>query len=256
MKTKIGIVILAVISAGLLIALLATQKQAATQKAEAVAAISDFSNQLTTANSSLIELRQVNLMLTNDIATSREQAAGLSNSLTLAVATLTDTKATLQNAESQITNLTSRINDLENQNQLLDQRANALSNTIAGLNIAIAETQTKLVTSETNNAFLTAELQKQMDAKAELERQFNDLDTVRGQVKKLKTEAVASRRLQWIRAGTDPATGLKGAQQMTAPRAASAQTDAAQTNHYDLNVEVGSDGSVRVIPPLTNAPTK
>ena len=25
--------------------------------------------------------------------------------------------------------------------------------------------------------------------------------------------------------------------------------------HYDLNVEINADGSVKVIPPLTNAPT-
>ena len=28
----------------------------------------------------------------------------------------------------------------------------------------------------------------------------------------------------------------------------------APTNNYDLNVEIKSDGSVKVIPPLTNAP--
>jgi monoamine oxidase len=74
MKTKLGIVILVVVCVGLVIALVVGKKQADTQRKKDADAILDFSNQLTTASASLDELRQVNLMLTNDLAGSRQEA--------------------------------------------------------------------------------------------------------------------------------------------------------------------------------------
>ena len=90
------------------------------------------------------------------------------------------------------------------QNQVLDERANSLSNIVAGLDAQIAETQQKLAHSETNNMFLAAQLKQQMAQRAELERKFNDLNDVRSQVRKLREELLIARRLEWMRAGTDP----------------------------------------------------
>jgi hypothetical protein len=137
---------------------------------------------------------------------------------------------------------------LTTQNQVLDQRAAALSGAIAGLNAQIADTQQKLADSETNNTFLEAELQRQTVARAELEGKFNNLTVVRAQAKKLKEDLVVSRRMQWMREGTDPAMLAKGGQQLmqrTAPAPA-------RPPHYDLNVEVSSDGAIRVMPGTTN----
>jgi chromosome segregation ATPase len=247
-------VVLVVVSAGLLIALLATKKQSEDLRKKDTDAILDFSNQLTTANTSLDDLRQVNLMLTNDIVTTHEALEAASNNLVATTITLTDTKASLESAQDQITNLTGRISDLEEQNKVLDDRAIALSNNIAMLDAQIADTQQKLATAETNNTFLTFELQKQMAQKAELERKFNDIDDVRAQVKKLRDELFIARRLQWINAGTSPALQPKGAQllmQRTTPLVKASATN--QSPQYDLNVEVGSDGSVHVLPPPTNS---
>jgi hypothetical protein len=94
-----------------------------------------------------------------------------------------------------------------------------------------------------------------MTEKAELERQFNDLDVLRKQVAKLKEELSIARRLEWIRKGLFAASEQKGAQGllMKGPGAVpAARTDT--SNHFDLNVEVNADGTVRVIPPLTNNP--
>ena len=58
-------------------------------------------------------------------------------------------------------------------------------------------------------------------------------------------------RQGYIRKGLFAADEQKGAQrlmQLNNPAAAP------RTNTYDLNVEVNADGSVTVIPPLTNAP--
>ena len=93
----------------------------------------DFSNQLTTATANLDDLRQVNLMLTNDLATSRQAVLSLSNSFNETSNALNDTKSLLQNAQSQITNLNDHITDLQAQNQALDERANSLSNNLAQL---------------------------------------------------------------------------------------------------------------------------
>ena len=70
--------------------------------------IIEFSNQLTTATVSLDELRQVNLMLTNDLASSRQEALTFSNQFTETSGTLAETKTSLQTARDQITSLDTR----------------------------------------------------------------------------------------------------------------------------------------------------
>ena len=144
MRIKIGIVILAAIGAGLLIALLATKKEAEDLHKKDADAILDFSNQLTTANTSLDDLRQVNLVLTNDMVAAHQALESASNNLAETTATLADVRAALENAQGQVTNLNARINDLETENKVLDDRANSLSNAIIALDAQIAQTKQHL----------------------------------------------------------------------------------------------------------------
>jgi predicted RNase H-like nuclease (RuvC/YqgF family) len=232
----------------------------------------------------LDDYRQVNLVLSNTLTASQQETlavsnklADVSNNLVKVSNTLTETTALLTGAQNQITNLDARIADLEAQNQALDQRAADLTNTINGLSAQISETQIKLVTSETNNAFLEDELKRQVAEKAEWQRKFNDLATVRTQVKKLRDDALTARRLEWMREGIDPAKIMKGGEimmQHTAPPTNTAPSAASDTStkpvpkahtdndrippplgpDFNLNVEVGSDGSVHVIPPLPATP--
>jgi chromosome segregation ATPase len=254
MKTKMAIVILVVVCAGLAVALIAAKMTTSDQLKSNAATILDFSNQLVNANDNLDELRQVNLRLTNDLAAVQQQTSRLSNGLTRASSALASAKATLQGAQDQIANLNGRIGDLETQNRALDDRAAALTNTIAALNEQIADTEQKLAGSETNNVFLEKELQQQIAQRAELERKFDDINEVRAQVKKLRDELFVARRLQLTRSGIN--TDQKGAELLVQPRTAASMAASAKPGpHYDLNVEVGSDGSVHVIPPLTNATT-
>lgn len=256
MKMKFGIIALVVVSVGLLIALIATKKQADDMHVKDAASILEFSNQLDTANINLNDLRQVNLMLTNDLESTRQVFAAASNTLS---GELAGAKVQIESDQDQITNLNGRIGDLETQNKALDDRATTLSNNMVALDAQIAATQQQLATSETNNAFLAAELQKQMTQKAELERRFNDLDAVRGQLKKLRTELFEARRLQWMNEGTSPGMQPKGGALLmqhpspagTAP--SSVKSTPKPAPQYDLNVEVGSDGSVHVIPAPTNS---
>jgi chromosome segregation ATPase len=251
MKTKLGVAILAVACVGLIIFLVVTQKRAAEEKERASNIILQFSNDLVTVNLNLNEMRQVNLVVSNDLAASREINSALSNNVAEASTSLTNLTSQLQSAQDQITNLNTRISSLESQNQILDQHAASLASLITNLNAEIADTQHKLADAVTNNVFLEKELQEQMAQKAELEAKFNDLTVVRGQVKKLHDELVTARRVQWIRSGTSTSSSVKGAQLLMQR---SANTAPARPEHYDLNVEVGSDGSVRVVPAPTNAP--
>jgi len=249
MKIKVIIVILAVAALGLAIALLAVKKTADDQHLADVSAIVDFSNQVVNADIKITDLNQVNLMLTNDLALSQQQAGQLSNSLAAAAATITESQSTIAIAHEQITNLNLRIGDLETQNRVLDQRAQELTNAIAQLNLLIDDTRSKLTQSETNRAFLQQALQRQMAQKAEIEHKFNDLDDLRHQVHKIKDDLFVARRLQFMK---NDNSQKKGAQLLISRNVP--VTNAPAGPQYGLNVEVGSDGSVKVIPPLGAAP--
>ena len=253
MKIKVVIIILAVACVGLGIAIFATKKQADDQHVTDVKSIEDFSNQVVSADKEIKELGQVNLTLSNDLAVAQaqlaltaEQVAQLSNSLAAATSTLADTKNSLAGAQEMVTNLNARIADLEAQNKDLDAQASALSNQLAQLTVEIENTKTLLAISSTNNAYLQGELQKQLAQKTELEHKFNDLDELRAQVRKMKDEMFIARRVQLMKYDNG---GKKGAALLSS-HATPATVQPHTVSTYDLNVEVGSDGTVRVIPPL------
>jgi chromosome segregation ATPase len=247
MKTKIVIILLAVAVVGLAIALIATKKQSDEQHTVDVSSISSFSNQVVEVNEQLKDLSQANLELTNDLALSRQQASDLSNSLATTDSTLASTKSTLVDAQTQITNLSTQISDLEAQNKVLDERATKLTNTITQLNALIDQTTIRLAIAETNRDFLSTELQKQMAQKADLEHKFGDLDEVRSQVKKLKDALYVARRVQLMKYDNSTKHGAE----LLITRTSPVNTTSNQPSNYDLNVEVGSDGSVKVIPPIS-----
>jgi chromosome segregation ATPase len=245
MKTQLGIFILVVVCVGMLVALMTEKKRADTQQTKDTDTILDFSNQLTTASANLDELRQVNLMLTNDLDATRQTLTVLSNQYVTTSVSLSKTTAALKTAQDQIT-------DLAAQNQALDQQVAEMTNTISNLSTQISDTQMKLVESETNDAFLEGELKRQVAQKAELESKFNNLSQVRTQVRKLRDDLLMAQRLKWMRDGTDPSQQRKGAQLLVVR--GSATNRVVGPAHYDLNVEVSSDGSVQVVPTMTNAP--
>ncbi len=264
MKIKIAIIILAVACAGLGIALFTIKKSAEEQQTKDAATISNLSGQVVNAQKQIDELGQVNLTYSNDVASARQQLssteqqlAQLSNNLATAAATLAETRTSLNSqltsAQGQIANLNSHISELETQNKVLDQRANELTNTIAQLSLSIENTQNQLAIAETNRVYIEQELQKQLAKKAELEHKFNDLDEVRAQVKKLRDEMFIARRLQWMK---NDNSQKKGAELLIQRNVPATNSPASRAPNYDLNVEIGSDGTVKVIPPLgaTNAP--
>jgi len=176
----------------------------------------------------------------------------LTNIFSEVSANLAKTETSLKATEEEVRKRDARIADLEAQNQALDKRAAELSGAITNLNVQIADTQRKLAASEGDKAFLEKELKRLMSDKSELERQFNDLNVLRAQVSHLKEEMAIARRLDWIRQGLYVNADQKGAQKLM--QGVAAPPPKTPKGTYDLNVEVSADGSVRVIPPVTNAP--
>lgn len=243
MKTLVT-VILILACAGLVVTLVVNQKHVEEQRKKDADAILDFSNQVVAANDELNDLRQVNLALTNDLNASREQILVLSNQM-LAISD------NLSNRDEQLKSAQDQIADLQAQNLALDQQAASLTNTIAALNAKIVAANEQLADSEKNGAFMQSELTNQAAAYAELQRKFNDLKTVRTQARKLHDELVVQRRLQWIREGTEPNSGVKGAQLLMARSWPTNRL--VPPSHYNLSVEVDSSGAVHIVSDTNNA---
>jgi chromosome segregation ATPase len=257
MKNRMGIIILTVACVGLAIALVVSQTNASKDLQKAQQESLDNSNHWVETTEKLDDQRKVNISLTNDLASRVQDLAAVSNQMMETSNTLAKTEDSLKVAQDEVAKRDSEITDLESQNKALDQRAMDLTNSIVNLQGQIDDTQKKLAASEGDKTFLQKELQRLMSEKAELERQFNDLKVVRAQVAKLKEELAISRRLAWIREGVFAREDEKAGQVLMqkSPATASARPAPKKPN-YDLNVEVDSDGTVRVIPPLTNsAPT-
>jgi chromosome segregation ATPase len=254
MRNRIGIVILVLVCVGLGVALVSIKRDAAAEKAAASEQILTLSNKWVDTSGKLDEQKQVAAMLEKDLDTQKKAFTELTNNYSQVSANLVKTEASLQATEAEVKQRDAKISELEVQNVALDKKAVDLSTAITNLTVQIGETQKKLATSEGDRAFLEKELHRMMTEKAELERQFNDLAVLRAQVSKLKEELSIARRIEWIRQGLFASAEQKGAQRLMQGLAApQAQPKPAKPN-YDLNVEVTADGSVRVIPAITNAP--
>lgn len=261
MKNRIGVIvlILVLVCVGLGIGLIAIKKQAVDQQREATEKIGALSNNVVQINEQLDRQKQVNADLEADRDKRKkeyEALAGdyskLTSNLSQVSNTLVNTEVALKTSKEETARRDAKIAELEAQNQALDKQAMDLSTSITNLTRQIEETKRKLAASEGEKGFLEKELKRLMAEKSELERQFNDLAVLRAQVSKLKEELSVARRLEWIRQGLFASTEQRGAQKLM-PGTALAPAKTPKPT-YDLNVEVSADGSVKVIPPLTNRP--
>ena len=256
MKNRLGLIVLGLLCLGLAIAVITIRNNAVEQKRNDTDAILGFSNKWVETSTKLEDEKQVNAVMEKDLNVRKQALIELTNNFTSVSsnlsetsANLTKTEADLKKSREEMAKRDAKIAELETQNQALDKQAADLSTSITNLTLQITDTEKKLQASEGDKAFLEKELKRMMAEKAELERQFNDLTVLRAQVAKLKQELNIARRLEWIRQGLFASSEQKGAQKlMQGLSGAPAQAKAARPA-YDLNVEVGSDGSVKVIPP-------
>jgi chromosome segregation ATPase len=259
MKNRIGVVVLVLVCIGLAIGLVVVLNHSSEQKKVDGEVILDYSNKWVNTSGKLDEQRQVAAMYEKDLESQKKSFEELTNNFTKVSQNLSETSENLTKTQAslkeEVAKRDSRIAELESQNQVLDKRAVDLSDSITNLTVQIADTQRRLAASEGDKAFLEKELKRLMSEKAELERQFNDLTVLRAQVTKLKDELNIARRLEWIRQGIFARADQKGAQQLMQGGTFAPLIQAKATKPaYDLNVEISSDGSVKVIPPLTNRP--
>src|SRR5215469_18818504 len=104
MKTLIT-VILILACAGLVIALVVTQKHIDQERQDTANRIVAYSNELVEANDQLNDLRQVNLELTNEVNASHQQILDLSNQMLVISGTLSNSDTQLKSAQDQIASL-------------------------------------------------------------------------------------------------------------------------------------------------------
>jgi septal ring factor EnvC (AmiA/AmiB activator) len=260
MINRIGIVILAVVSVALGIVAYSVQKKATERHDEDVLSITSFSNKLTVASEKYDEQQRVNSTLEKQVADEKAEILTLTNNITKVSGDLLKSEDALHASQDalhasqeEVKKDEAKIADLESQNQALDKKALDLTNSISTLTVQIADTQRKLASSEGDKADLESQLKRLMAEKKELERQFNDLTVLRAQVAKLKEEINTQRRIEWSKQGLFAGIEEKGAQKLMTGRPGSAAAKAPRPA-YDLNVEINSDGSVKVIPSATNAP--
>jgi len=238
---KIALGILGAVAVVLLILLFNSRKQGAEQAKTVIV----LSNQVQQTSVELQDNKQTLTNLETELVERQADILSLSNTLSETLTNLETTQASLQVAQEAITKL-------EAHNQALEGRAAELNEIITGLTAKIEDITKKLTAAEGDNAALSAELKRLTAEKEELEREFNDLTSLKAQVKKIKSEHAIAQRLKWQRAGIQTMEP-KGAEKLTGTGAAA---PAAQKPNYELNVEIDSDGSIKVIPPLNTEPAK
>jgi len=252
MNNRIWVIILVLVCVGLGISVITIKNKAAEKQRQDSELIGTYSNKWVKSSSDLDEEQRVRTMVEKDLESQKKSFTELTNQFSDVSADLAKTETSLKTSQEEVARRDARITDLEAQNQALDNKAKDLTLAITNLSSQIADTQRKLSASEGDKAFLAKELKRLMAEKGELERQFSDLTVLRAQVAKIKEDLVVARRLEWMREGVYANADQKGAQRLM--RAVNPPPPRSARTNYDLNVEVSADGSVKVIPPLTNAP--
>jgi len=247
--------VLVVVCLALLVALLATRREASETVAAKDEVILDHSNNLQNTSIALEQVRSEKAGLEKELEVLSTNYVSLSNSYQTTTGVLANTQSALDQVQAALQIAESKIDDLEGQNEELDKKTMDLNASLVTLGRQIEETERQLEMAQGDKALLQAELEKLMDEKAELERQLNDLEVLKTQIKKLKSELAISRRLDWIRRGI-LGDDMKGATRQMQNARQSVQTADQQSKEpkYDLNVEILEDGTVRVLTSETNSP--
>ena len=259
MNNRIGLILLSVVCVGLALGLVMVKKQASERQVRDAENIETFSNQWVQTKGNYEDQIMLTAAFRKDLTKQQQALSDLSNSLAQTAANLEQANSSLAKnetalkaSEEEIKKRDAKITELEGQNRTLDQRAVELTAAITNLTTEIAQIKRQLAGEQGDKAILEQKLRQLMTDKADLERQFSDLSIVRAQLSKLREELVLVRRRDWIRQGLLRDEDQRGAQRLMKGVATSTPTPPPKPA-FDLNVEVGSDGSVRIVQP-TNAP--
>ena len=260
MKTRLGLIFLGLVCAGLGLALVVTHKQASEGHLRDAESIETFSNQWVSTKNKYEDQVMLSSAFEEAIEKQKHTLADLSNNLTQTSANLQQAntslakdEAALKASEEEIKKRDGKIADLEAQNRTLDERATELCNSITNLTTEISSIRRQLASAQGDKVLLEQRLRQLITDKADLERQFSDLSIVRAQMSKLKEELITARRRDWIHQGLLGDDDQRGGQMLLRGVSTAGRKPTPPKPAYDLNVEVSSDGSVRIVQP-TNAP--
>jgi len=215
--------------------------------------------------------------LTQEKTTLEQNNAKLTDDLSQANTTITDTANRLLKANDEFTKLKSENetflektaeelaakdetiralnNDLQaakNKNQDYDTQIKDLNSQIVSKDQEIDVIEQRLNASEADREYLLKQRDKLIAEKAELEKQFQDIAVLREKVLKLQGELMASRKLEWIRRGLYGGARQKGGSKLMSMSRRKPKEE--PTNNADLNVEIRRDGTVKIAPNATNTP--
>ena len=238
---------LGVLAAILVVLLIVRGRHATEQIAQKQVEIITHSNNWVAVSAELAENKLVITNLESDLTVRHTEITTLSNKIGELQVELETTVAT---SKSEIAKRDETIAKLEGHNVELEQKAASLTTTITDLNARIADLSGKLIAAEGDKAALTQELKRLLREKAELERRFTDITVLREQIKKIKRDLNVQRRLDRAAEGLPASSELKaGEHMMNTLRPAPPKP-----RNYDLNVEVNTDGSLKIIPPIDARP--
>jgi chromosome segregation ATPase len=257
MKSKVVIIILLAVCAALGVALVTQARKHLREKKERDDQIVVLNTDLQGARGKLEEQTQVNLKLESDLNTRSNELVRMSNDVAKAISDYEKSDAQakaaaeqLRAAQAELEKKDQKITQLETERVALGQQMDKLTNSIVELQKQIAVTEKQLATTRGEREFLMRELTRMRTEKAELERKFNDLAVLRGQISKLKEEMAIARRLEFMKLNLVGVTAKGGAERLMQSK----QAPAPGAN-YDLNVEIRQGGEARVLAP-TNTPAR
>ena len=231
--------------------------------------LTKMQGELALTKTNLSEQVSVNRALETTLSNRIADIRNLSNDLTTAVATLTSTTTDLNTAKSDLKKSQdaaaaaakaasdfaakaklesdmqkAKILEMQAQQDDMAKRVAGLQKDIGDRETLIAATERKLAASEGDRSFLLRELKRLQAEKADLERQMNDLEIMRAQYSKLKSEMAIRLRERWQALGFYEEK--RGAQRLVEGPAKTAKT--APKTAPKLNVELKKDGSVSISP--------
>lgn len=261
MKVKVAIILLLLVAIGLGVALVKLNQTLDQERATSATFKANWgnsSNEAVSLRGELNESKTVNLTLETNLNQRFAELTTLSNDLSSTVAAFEKARVEAAAAAAKAAGLSAaeiakrdeQISKLTTDRDDLSKEVTDLKGAITKLDTQIQETQRKLDSSEGERSFLVKELARLQKEKAELERQFNDLVVLREQVKKLKDQLSAAKRLEWLRMGIYERRDKKGGQLLMEGVKPKAPT----TNDTSLKVDLKQSGEVKVQGGTTNAP--
>lgn len=255
---KAALTIMIIIALGLGAALLLQLQQRAKDREASTTRINQLERSLEDTKIKLDDQERISLILRTNLNLTGQELQGVSNNFLKIAEELRRTQTQFKNSEeaaraaqAEVAKKDAQISELENQGTQLNGKITDLESSMKSLNKQIASTESQLAAAEGDREFLLKELKRLQSEKAELERQFNDLSFLRGQLAKLKEELSISRRLEWIRMGIYGQTTTKKGTELLMTEGLPASR-----SNYNLNVELRQDGGATIVPPQTNAPPK